>query len=130
MGVELYAFRFRDPVTGRWVKARYRATMEDIAATHTEWEIIGAPEMRSPMGGSFNPYRVVQHAELRRLDEVAPQINPHFERPPAIDSVERFLTLLFLRRYVTYCARRRKYAAMNGAAALLREIRIVSHGLS
>ena len=34
----------------------------------------------------------------------------------ALDRLERFLVLVFLRRYVTYCARRRRYAAMNGAA--------------
>ena len=57
--------------------------------------------------------------------ERPPQINPHLERPPAIDSVECFLTTLFLRRYVTYCARRRYYAQMQGAARLLSEIRQV-----
>ena len=57
--------------------------------------------------------------------ERPPQINPHLERPPAIDSVECFLTTLFLRRYVTYCARRRCYAQMQGAARLLSEIRHV-----
>ena len=48
-----------------------------------------------------------------RMFEPPPQINPHLQRPPAIDSVERFLTTLFLRRYVTYCARRRRYAQMQ-----------------
>ena len=55
--------------------------------------------------------------------EPPPQINPHPQRPPAIDAVECFLTTLFLRRYVTYCARRRYYAQMQGAARLLSEIR-------
>jgi len=32
--------------------------------------------------------------------------------------LERFLLFVFLRRYVTYCARRRRYAAMEGAARL------------
>ena len=35
------------------------------------------------------------------------------------DQLERFLVLTFLRRYITYCARRRRFAAMNGAARLL-----------
>jgi hypothetical protein len=32
------------------------------------------------------------------------------------------MLLLFLRRYVTYCARRRRYAQMQGAARLHRKI--------
>ena len=36
---------------------------------------------------------------------------------PILDS-EALLLQLFLRRYITYCARRRRYAAMNGAAQL------------
>ena len=38
--------------------------------------------------------------------------------PPIEDQLERFLVLLFLRRYVTWCARTRRFAAMNGAARL------------
>jgi len=34
----------------------------------------------------------------------------------------RYLTLLFLRRYVTYCARTRRFAAMEGAALLHRQL--------
>jgi hypothetical protein len=116
--MELYPFRYRDPLTGRWVKARYKATPEEIAARHAEWEIVGPAEVRSSIGGSFQPYRVVPHAELTRLEEPPPQINPHRERPPAIDAGECFLTALFLRRYVTYCARRGQYAEMQAAAHL------------
>jgi len=36
--------------------------------------------------------------------------------------MEYFLKALFLRRYVTYCARRQRYAQMEGAARLLSEI--------
>ena len=42
---------------------------------------------------------------------------------PSADALEVFLMRLFLRRYVTYCARRRRFAAINGAARLYREIR-------
>jgi hypothetical protein len=122
MTAELYPFRYRDSLTGRWVKARYKATPEEIAARHVEWEITGPAEIRSPIGGAFNPYRVIPHAEVKRLEEPAPQINPHLERPPAIDAAECFLIALFLRRYVTYCARRRRYAQMQGAARLYSEI--------
>jgi hypothetical protein len=42
--------------------------------------------------------------------------------PPAIDATERFLVHLFLRRYITWCARRRRFAQMQGAARLYREV--------
>ena len=47
----------------------------------------------------------------------------------AIDGLERFLLLVFLRRYVTYCARRRRFAAMNGAARLFAELRNLREAL-
>lgn len=33
-----------------------------------------------PNTGAFHPYRVVSHAEARRLEEPPPQMNPHGER--------------------------------------------------
>jgi len=53
-------------------------------------------------------------------------LQPHFAQPPAIDALEAFLTTLFLRRYVTYCARRKRYAQMQGAARLLRRVTITA----
>ena len=46
--LELYPFRFKDPVSGKWVKARYVAERHEIEARHApgEWEIIGPPEIR------------------------------------------------------------------------------------
>jgi len=122
----LYPFRYRNPVSGKWKRARYVAERHEIAARHApgEWEIIGPPEIRDVDAHAqhFHPYRLLEHAELMRLQEPAPQINPHLERPPAIDELERFLVTLFLRRYVTYCARRRRFAPMQSAATLYREI--------
>ena len=60
----------------------------------------------------FNPYRVVQYPEVKRLQEPAPRVNPHLDRPPAIDAAECFLIGVFLRRYVSYCGRRRRFAQM------------------
>jgi hypothetical protein len=57
-----------------------------------------------------------------RLQEPALQMNPHSARPPAIEPVEQFLVLLFLRRYISYCARRGQFAQMQGAAMLHREV--------
>jgi len=61
------------------------------------------------------------------LQEPVPQINPHLERPPTADAVECFLTTLFLRRYITYCAR---YAKMQGAARLHCEITVAFDALA
>lgn len=57
MPVLVYAFRYRDPRTGKWVKARYRAELHEIANRHAEFETSGEPEIREPLGVSFNPYR-------------------------------------------------------------------------
>jgi nitrogen fixation/metabolism regulation signal transduction histidine kinase len=45
------------------------------------------------------------------------------------DALERALVLAFLRRYVTWCARRGRYAQMNGAARLLRSVRRAATGV-
>ena len=120
----VYPFRYRSAVTGKWVRARYVAQREEIAARHAEWEIIGPPETRDidPNARYFQPYRMIAHAELMRLQEPPPQINPHLEQPPAIDAAERFLVAMFLRRYVCYCARKRRFAQMQGAAQLCRDL--------
>jgi hypothetical protein len=55
-------------------------------------------------------------AGLRRYSERPPEI------APAIDPIEAFLTRLLLRRYVTYCARRHRFAAMNGSARLFADV--------
>jgi hypothetical protein len=49
------------------------------------------------------------------------EIQPHLAMPPRIDATERFLLRVFLRRYITWCARRRRFAAMQGAARLFAE---------
>lgn len=52
----LYPFRFRDPVTGRWIRARYVAERRELEARYADYEI-GEPEYRRPVGQSFNPWR-------------------------------------------------------------------------
>ena len=126
MRLELFPFRCRDPPTGKWVQARYKALREEIAARHAEFEIIGPPEIREvdQRAQYFNPhYKVMAAAELTRISETPPELQPHLATPPAIDAVEAFLVRLFLRRYVTYCARRRRFASMNGAARLFVELK-------
>jgi len=63
------------------------------------------------------PFKQMMNAEIRRFRERPPELQP------SIDALEVFLVRLFLRRYVTYCAKRRRFTAMNGAARLYREIR-------
>ena len=60
--------------------------------------------------------------EARYFTPHATQIEMPPARQPTLDALEAFLLQLFLRRYITYCARRRRYAAMNGAARLYAEL--------
>ena len=57
MRLVLYAFRFRDPVTRKWVRARYVAERREIEVRYAEWEIIGPPELRDVdlSDSYFNP---------------------------------------------------------------------------
>lgn len=120
---ELFPFRYRHALTGRWIDARYKATREEIAARYAEWEITGPPNAPAPIGRGFQPYKLVAHAELRRAEERAPEFDPHLRQPPSVDAIEAFLLTTFLRRYVAYCARRGRYAQMEGAARLHRQVR-------
>ena len=125
MARELYPFRYKDPVTGKWVRARYRATPADIAARYATWEITGPASMPAAPSMGFSPYRkVVPHAELTRISEPPLQMDA-----PVHDPLERALVVAFLRRYMTYCARRGRYAQMNGAARLLRTVRRAATGV-
>ena len=70
-----------------------------------------------PDARTFSPqFNVMMNAELKRYSERAPEFKP------AIDAAEAFLVRTFLRRYVTFCARRGRYAAMNGAARLFADV--------
>jgi hypothetical protein len=40
-------FRYRNPVTGKWVRARHVARHEEIARANAECEIVGPPEIPS-----------------------------------------------------------------------------------
>jgi hypothetical protein len=113
--IELFAFRLGDPRTGKWVRARYRATLAELAARYREWEITGAAEIRGDA-----PVQMFQPA-LPRLVENPLEFQPHLAMPPRIDTTERFLLRVFLRRYITWCARRRRFAAMQGTARLFAE---------
>ena len=131
-----YPFKFIDPMTGKWTRARYVAERHVIAARYDRWEITGPAEIRSRgSSGSFNPFRPpVGH--LPPVEDPPPDHGPTpdpppVEQPPPIeDQLERFLLLLFLRRYITYCARSRRFAQMNGAAKLFSKLRATRLGSS
>ena len=59
MPLLLYPFKFRDPVTRRWVKARYVARLEVIKQRYAEFEITGPPEVREGSAGTFSPHRPI-----------------------------------------------------------------------
>ena len=86
----LFPFRYRDRVTGKWVKARHVAERHDIAARYAEWEIIGPPEIGDvdPYARYFTPWKVAPQAELMRMQELPPELQPRLARPPTIDLVE------------------------------------------
>src|SRR5436190_6268077 len=74
--LELFPFRYRDPVSRKWVKARYVAERHVIAARYAEWEIVAPPEIREVDANAryFSPHRVTSHAELKQMFEQPPQI--------------------------------------------------------
>jgi len=56
----LYPFKFRDRITGRWVRARLELQYPELQRRYAEWEITGAPVIRhvAPiMERSFTPFR-------------------------------------------------------------------------
>ena len=113
--ITLYPFRKRDPLTGKWYRARWKAAPAEIEANG--WVVDGPPHAYAALGptSGFQARR-----PQTRVDRV--EMHPHWESPPAIDETERFLAALFLRRYSAYCVRRGRYAQAQGAAALHREL--------
>ena len=57
----MFHFSYRNPRTGKWIRARYRADRDEIAARYTEWEIIGPAEIRNvdPAARYFTPHRSI-----------------------------------------------------------------------
>ena len=54
--LQLYPFRFRDPLTGKWVRARHRMQVPEMQRCYGEWEITGAPEVRRITEVSMQPF--------------------------------------------------------------------------
>jgi len=110
--VVLYPFRRRDPLSGKRYRARWKASPEEIERNRCIVE--GPAESYAALGATSN----FQGERLSILRDNRPQIHPQRESLPAIEQLERFLACVFLRRYVTHCVRRKRYAQVQGAAAL------------
>lgn len=61
--LELFPFRHRDPRTGKWTRARYRAELREIAARFAEFEIIG----RQRFATSIRMRNISRRTSRRRL---------------------------------------------------------------
>ena len=67
--IELYPFRFRDPCTGKWVRARYLATLAELASRYREWEIIGPAKIRGDAAMQmFQPVALTMPPAIRRRE--------------------------------------------------------------
>lgn len=116
--VVLYPFRKRDPLTGKWYRARWKASLAEIESHDGEWIVDGPPVTYANLGATSN-FQAVRRPVLR---DDRPLMHSQRESPPAIDQLERFLAGVFLRRYATYCVRRKRFAQAHGSAALWREL--------
>src|SRR5690349_9035236 len=105
----LYAYRYRDPATGKWMRARQRATLAQIKRWYADWEPIIELDYRAGEADVTNPFAQLGYDEPPDVDA-------------RLDADETLLAAYFLRRYITYCARRRAFDAMHSAAALLRTL--------
>lgn len=56
----LYPFRFRDPRSGDWVRARHKMQVPELQRCYAEWEITGAPEIRHITEINTRPYNPFQ----------------------------------------------------------------------
>jgi len=90
---------------------------EELAAHAGEWIVDGPPEVYRPLGATSG-----FQAWGGRPDGARLVLHPQRDSPPAIDPLERFLAGVFLRRYVTWNVRSRRFAQAQGAAMLFREL--------
>jgi len=97
--------------------------LEDIRARYAEWMIAGEPEIRGNVPSvGFNPHPRWTDGAATVPPGPPVELQPQRADPRGFDCLEGFLVVTFLRRDVTYCARRGGFSAMNGAAELLREV--------
>lgn len=111
--LRLYPFRKQDPLTGKWYRARWKASLQEIAANG--WTVDG-PAVPIGSHGATSDF-MHPTAQDPRPQPPLPDIEP-----PRPNRDERWLARLFLRRYVTYCARSGRESHAIGAATLWREL--------
>jgi hypothetical protein len=54
--LQLYPFRFRDPLTGKWVRAHHKMQVPELQRHYSDWEITGAPQVRHATTASAQPF--------------------------------------------------------------------------
>jgi hypothetical protein len=54
--LELYPFRFRDRLTGKWIRARHRLQVPELQRRYAEWELTGSPEIRHVQPRNTEPF--------------------------------------------------------------------------
>jgi hypothetical protein len=119
----LYPFRYRDELSGKWVRARYVAQRHEIAARYKDWEIVGPGEVRRPRGRYFTPF-----ASKLTVPKPGPigqrflELAPHRRKPTGIDSREHQLVCVFLGRLIVYEARKGRFDNVRSATDLLVEV--------
>ena len=116
--IVLYPFKVRDDLSGKWRRTRYKASLEEIE--RLGGEVCGEPVVYQSLGNTSNFLRNSVAAPVAVPDRL--EMHPHWESPPTIEPIERFLVQTFLRRYATWCARTNRFAAAQGAAVLCREL--------
>jgi hypothetical protein len=54
----LYPFRFRDQLTGQWVRARHKMQVPEIQRYYGDWQLVGPPEIRNVTQASttYSPF--------------------------------------------------------------------------
>jgi len=106
-------------IYGQVGQGALRAGRHEIAARYAEWEIIGPPEIRDVDPGARYFMEGPAARGAMRISERAPQIIRIWKGRRRLTRPGAFLINVFLTRYVTYCARRRRFREMQGAARLL-----------
>ena len=54
--LQLYPFRFRDPLTCNWIRARHKMQVPELQRHYPDWQITGAPEIRHVTRTSVDPF--------------------------------------------------------------------------
>jgi hypothetical protein len=68
-----FALRYRDPRTGKWIRAPHRCELHELQQRYAEREIIGEPETRNvdPDARCCNPLLAATRCSLQRRARIA-----------------------------------------------------------